>query len=135
VMPRTAPEVGVTAAMHRPIAKTAAMGSTRASTKPTRFRVIRDIDASAAHGPYPDYLARAHARAGISHAVTEAREAIRILVPAHGASSFAETSDLQRIWRDAEVASRHAIVSPETSADLFGSALVGLPQHNVTALV
>src|ERR1700678_2605785 len=91
------------------------------------LRVIREIDASAAHGPYPDYLARAHARAGISHAVKEAREAIRILVSAHGASSFAETNDLQRIWRDAEVASRHAIVSPETNADLFGSALVGLP--------
>jgi len=50
-------------------------------------------------GAYPDYLTRAHARATISHAITEAR------------------------------------VSPETNADLFGSALVGLPQHNVTALV
>jgi 3-hydroxy-9,10-secoandrosta-1,3,5(10)-triene-9,17-dione monooxygenase len=99
------------------------------------LRVIRDIDTQAANGPYPDYLARAHARAGISHAIKEAREAIRILVSAHGASSFAEVNDLQRIWRDSEVASRHAIASPETNADLFGSALVGLPEHNVTALV
>lgn len=97
--------------------------------------VIRDIDTRAAGGPYPDYLARAHARAGISYAIKEAREAIRILVSAHGASSFAEVNDLQRIWRDSEVASRHAIASPETNADLYGSALVGLPEHSVTALV
>jgi alkylation response protein AidB-like acyl-CoA dehydrogenase len=66
--------------------------------------------------------------------VAYAREAIRILVSAHGASSFADSSPLQRIWRDSEVASRHAVVSPDISAEVYGKSLLGI-RGDVTALV
>ena len=57
-----------------------------------------------------------------------AREAIRVLCSAHGASSFAEASPMQRIWRDSEIASRHAVVAPEISALIYGRALMGFTE-------
>jgi 3-hydroxy-9,10-secoandrosta-1,3,5(10)-triene-9,17-dione monooxygenase len=66
--------------------------------------------------------------------VAENIAAIDEVVSAHGASSFAEASPLQRIWRDSEVASRHAVVHPEISAEVYGKSLLGL-RGDVTALV
>lgn len=98
------------------------------------FRTARDVDGAALADRYPDYVTRARMRMGASYAIREAREALRILVSAHGASSFAESSPLQRWWRDSEVASRHAVGVPEVNQDIYGSALVGL-RHNVSQLV
>jgi 3-hydroxy-9,10-secoandrosta-1,3,5(10)-triene-9,17-dione monooxygenase len=50
-----------------------------------------------------------------------------MLVSAHGAASFAESEPLQRIWRDREVASRHAVGHSEINAQLYGQALLGVP--------
>ncbi len=41
---------------------------------------------------------------------------------------------MQRIWRDSETASRHAVVSPEISAEVYGKALPGV-EGGVTGLV
>lgn len=98
------------------------------------YRAAGEIDELAAHGEYPDYDVRARMRMDTGAAVTYAREAIRTLVSAHGASSFAETSPLQRIWRDSETASRHAVVNPEISTEIYGKALLGI-RGDVTALV
>ena len=68
------------------------------------------------------------------HAAESAREAIRVLCSAHGASSFAESSPMQRWWRDSEIASRHAVVSPEISAQVYGRALMGFTD-GITFLV
>jgi alkylation response protein AidB-like acyl-CoA dehydrogenase len=98
------------------------------------YRAAADIDQAAVDGVYPDYAARARVRMDTGTAIENAREAIRVLVSAHGASSFAETSPLQRIWRDSEVASRHAVISPAISSEVYGRALLGLTD-GVTALV
>lgn len=98
------------------------------------YRAAADIDQAAADGVYPDYAARARVRMDTGAAIENAREAIRTLVSAHGAGSFAEASPLQRIWRDSEVASRHAVVSPAISSEVYGRALLGLTD-GVTALV
>jgi alkylation response protein AidB-like acyl-CoA dehydrogenase len=98
------------------------------------YRAAAEIDEAAAQDVYPDYDARAKSRMDTGVAVTYAREAIRTLVSAHGASSFAEVSPLQRIWRDSEVASRHAVVHPEISAEVYGKSLLGL-RGDVTPLV
>jgi alkylation response protein AidB-like acyl-CoA dehydrogenase len=98
------------------------------------YRAAAEIDEAARIGVYPDYDARAKSRMDTGVTVSYAREAIRILVSAHGASSFADSSPLQRIWRDSEVASRHAVVSPEISAEVYGKALLGV-RGDVTALV
>lgn len=98
------------------------------------YRAAAEIDELAARGQYPDYDVRARMRMDTGVAVTYAREAIRTLVSAHGASSFAESSPLQRIWRDSETASRHAVVNPEISTEIYGKALLGI-RGDVTALV
>ncbi|TCK26849.1 acyl-CoA dehydrogenase family protein [Pseudonocardia endophytica] len=98
------------------------------------YRAAAEIDELAAGGEYPDYDVRARMRMDTGVAVTYAREAIRTLVSAHGASSFAESSPLQRIWRDSETASRHAVVNPEISTEIYGKALLGI-RGDVTALV
>lgn len=98
------------------------------------YRAAADIDQAAVDGVYPDYAARARVRKDTGWAIEQAREAIRVLVSAHGASGFAETSPLQRIWRDSEVASRHAVVSPAISSEVYGRALLGITD-GVTALV
>jgi hypothetical protein len=41
---------------------------------------------------------------------------------------------MQRIWRDSETASRHAVISPAVSAEVYGRALLGITE-GVTALV
>lgn len=98
------------------------------------YRAAADIDEAARADGYPDYHARARVRADTGWAVEQAREAIRVLVSAHGASSFAESSPLQRIWRDSETASRHAVVNPAISGEVYGRSLLGI-QEGVTALV
>lgn len=98
------------------------------------YRAAAEIDEAAYHDVYPDYTARAKSRMDTGVAVSYAREAIRILLSAHGASSFAEANPLQRIWRDSEVASRHAVVHPEISAEIYGKSLLGI-QGDVSPLV
>jgi 3-hydroxy-9,10-secoandrosta-1,3,5(10)-triene-9,17-dione monooxygenase len=98
------------------------------------YRAAADIDQAAADGVYPDYAARARVRMDTGWAIEQAREAVRVLVSAHGASSFAESSPLQRIWRDSEVASRHAVINPAISSEVYGRALLGITD-GVTALV
>ena len=73
-------------------------------------------------------MERARTRNDTGHAAESAREAIRVLCSTHGASSFAEASPIQRIWRDSEIASRHAVVAPEISALIYGRALMGFTE-------
>lgn len=92
------------------------------------YRAADDIDAAAKAGRALTYVERARARNDTGHAAESAREAIRVLCSAHGASSFAEASPIQRIWRDSEIASRHAVVAPEISALIYGRALMGFTE-------
>lgn len=92
------------------------------------YRAAADIDDAAAEGREMSYVERARVRNDTGVAIDSAREAIRILCSAHGASSFAEVSPMQRWWRDSEVASRHAVVLPETSALIYGRALMGFTE-------
>ena len=92
------------------------------------YRAAADIDGAAAEGREMSYVERARVRNDTGVAIDSAREAIRILCSAHGASSFAEVSPMQRWWRDSEVASRHAVVLPETSALIYGRALMGFTE-------
>jgi 3-hydroxy-9,10-secoandrosta-1,3,5(10)-triene-9,17-dione monooxygenase len=43
-----------------------------------------------------------------------------------GPSSFATARDIQRFWRDSEVASRHALAEPEIGKQVYGRALFGM---------
>lgn len=92
------------------------------------FRAADDIDDAAKVGRAMTYVERARVRNDTGVAIESAREAIRVLCSAHGASSFAESSPMQRIWRDSEIASRHAVIVPETSSLIYGRALMGFTE-------
>jgi 3-hydroxy-9,10-secoandrosta-1,3,5(10)-triene-9,17-dione monooxygenase len=90
------------------------------------YQAAEALDDAGARGHFPDRLARARIRMDAGQAVVSAREAIRILVSVYGASGFAESSAMQRIWRDSEFASRHPSVNPDIGAQAYGQALLGV---------
>jgi 3-hydroxy-9,10-secoandrosta-1,3,5(10)-triene-9,17-dione monooxygenase len=98
------------------------------------FRAAGEIDAAARRGEKLDYVTRARVRADTGYTAETVRGAIDRLVSAHGASSFADSSPMQRIWRDANTAGRHAVVSPTVSLEVYGKALLGV-DNDVTDLV
>ncbi len=102
-----------------------------------RMHAMRSADAiwaAASEDRIPTYTERARVRMDTGYLATTARKAMDILLSAHGASSFAEVSPMQRMWRDLETCSRHAVVSPEISSEVYGKALLGI-EGGVTALV
>lgn len=98
------------------------------------YRAAEDIDEAAARGVYPDMLVRARVRADSGYVVEKITQAIEKLLFAHGSAGFADSSPLQRIWRDAAVASRHAVVLPPVGYELYGKTLLGL-ENTVTPLI
>ncbi|MGH3634959.1 MAG: hypothetical protein ACRDTS_12910 [Mycobacterium sp.] len=83
------------------------------------------VRAAAASGAYPDVLTRTEVRAGTGSVLSHITNAIDILVSAHGAGSSAEVDPLQRIWRNANVAARHAVTLPAVNYEIYGKALLG----------
>jgi alkylation response protein AidB-like acyl-CoA dehydrogenase len=98
------------------------------------YRAADDVDNAAARSVYPDMLTRARVRADTGYVVEKITQAIDKLMFAHGSAGFAEASPLQRIWRDAAVASRHAVVLPPVGYELYGKALLGV-ENNLTPLI
>jgi len=98
------------------------------------YRAADDVDEAAARGVYPDMLTRARVRADAGYVVEKITQAIDKLMFAHGSAGFAEGSPLQRIWRDAAVGSRHAVVLPPVGYELYGKALLGV-DNTVTPLI
>jgi alkylation response protein AidB-like acyl-CoA dehydrogenase len=95
-----------------------------------------DIDGWAARRETMDYATRARVRADTGWTSTKVREAISLILDAHGAGGFAEASPMQRIWRDANTAGRHAVVNPLVNQEVYGKALLGIgPEGQVTDLV
>ena len=98
------------------------------------YRAADDVDAAATSGIYPDMLTRSRVRADTGYVVEKITQAIDKLLFAHGSAGFADASPLQRIWRDAAVASRHAVVLPAIGYELYGKALLGV-ENNITPLI
>jgi alkylation response protein AidB-like acyl-CoA dehydrogenase len=98
------------------------------------YRGADDIDQAAASNRYPDLMARARIRLDTAWAAHLCRQAIDMLVEAHSTSSLADASPMQRIWRDTEVASRHAIVDWMVNLEIYGKTLLGV-EPNITELI
>ncbi|OAH14389.1 acyl-CoA dehydrogenase family protein [Streptomyces jeddahensis] len=90
------------------------------------YRAVDEVDKAPASGGPLDYAARAHVRARAGFAAQQVLEAVSTLLNVHGASSFADTSPLQRIWRDAGVAARHAGLVPAVGLEVYGKSLLGI---------
>jgi len=100
------------------------------------FRAADDIDSWAARREHMDYLTRARVRADTGWSSKRIREAISLILDAHGASGFADSSPMQRIWRDANTAGRHAIVNSVVNEEIYGKALLGFGiEDQITDLI
>lgn len=100
------------------------------------YRAAADIDEGARRGEYPDYVTRARIKADASYAASCVKDAIDLLLTAHGAGSFAENSPMQRIWRDSNIAVRHGTLLPTASREIYGKALLGFSlDENITKLL
>ena len=98
------------------------------------FRAADDIDDAARCGEVMDYITRARIRADTGVIAGDIKDALDALTSAHGAGSFAETSPMQRWWRDSNTAARHAIILPAIGAEIYGKALLNV-ENTVTPLV
>ncbi|MBB5937896.1 acyl-CoA dehydrogenase family protein [Streptomyces zagrosensis] len=92
-------------------------------------RAATDIDEAAAHGTHLDVLTRARVRADTGHAIHNVLDAINTLLNVHGGGSFADTNPLQRIWRDANTAGRHAVATPAVGMEIYGKLLLGVEER------
>jgi 3-hydroxy-9,10-secoandrosta-1,3,5(10)-triene-9,17-dione monooxygenase len=98
------------------------------------LRAADDLDRAADAGRHPDLTERARVRMDTSLVAKYAREAVELLVQAHGTSSMADHNPLQRIWRDVHVASHHAITEWQVNLEVYGKALLGV-EPNITHLI
>jgi len=98
------------------------------------YRAADDLDRFAAEGRHPDLTARARVRMDTSLAAKYCRDAVELLVQAHGTSSLADYNRLQRLWRDVHVASHHAITEWQVNLEVYGKALLGV-EPNITHLI
>jgi alkylation response protein AidB-like acyl-CoA dehydrogenase len=86
-------------------------------------------DGSAVRGKTLDYDARTEALARCGHAAQQVLEAVDILLDVHGASSFMNANPIQRYWRDANTAARHAGLNAAVGYEVFGKALLGVEER------
>jgi 3-hydroxy-9,10-secoandrosta-1,3,5(10)-triene-9,17-dione monooxygenase len=98
------------------------------------MRAAGDIDRAAESGRTLDYITRARIRGECGYAAKLVRDAVDALVSIGGASSFAETNSIQRMWRDSNVATRHAMLATAPNLEIYGRALLGL-EGNITPFI
>ncbi|HEX5110287.1 MAG TPA: acyl-CoA dehydrogenase family protein [Vicinamibacterales bacterium] len=96
------------------------------------------IDSAAAHvrlacalmddqpGKVMSIRERIASRAHIAWSTGLARDAVDVLFYASGASSIQSNVPIQRFQRDIQALSNHAIMHPQTAAELYGRVLCGL---------
>jgi len=91
------------------------------------YRAADDLDNSATNGL--DYGLRARVKAQFGYVAQQVLEAIHVLVNVHGAATFAQTNLMQQYWRDANTAARHAGLNAAVGYEVFGKALLGVPEQ------
>jgi len=64
-------------------------------------------------------------------AVRLAKQAIDLLAGASGGTSIYEDQPIQRIARDIEAIRLHALMNPDTNAELYGRILCGLAPNTL----
>ncbi len=97
-------------------------------------RAADDLDRFAGEGRLMDLTHRARVRIDTALAAKYCRDAVELLVQAHGTSSLADSNRMQRLWRDVHTASHHAITEWQVNLEVYGKALLGV-EPNVTHLI
>lgn len=88
-------------------------------------RACADIDGAAVARVQLDKLTRVRVRMDTGVISELVKDGIDRLMSVNGASSFADANVLSRVWRDSEIAGRHALVMPELGKEAYGRMLLG----------
>jgi len=89
------------------------------------------VDDTAAAGAPWSLEARVLARGDMGAVGRLAKDAVDILAAASGGSSIYRDVPMQRIQRDMQAASLHALMHPDTNAELYGRMLCGLAPNTL----
>ncbi|MEU5945761.1 acyl-CoA dehydrogenase family protein [Micromonospora sp. NPDC047465] len=89
-------------------------------------RLAGTVDRKAAERAEWTMPERVLARADMGAAVRRSQEAVEVLANASGGSSIYLDNPMQRIRRDIQALSMHALMHPDTNAELYGRLLSGL---------
>ena len=98
------------------------------------FGIADTLDAAFADGTTLTYEDRARMRGACGYAAQQVLTAIETLIDVHGAASFAETSPVQRHWRDASTGAHHAGLNSMVGREVMGKALLGV-QERISPMV
>ncbi|RBB33125.1 acyl-CoA dehydrogenase [Burkholderia reimsis] len=98
-------------------------------------RIVETVEHHALAGVLPDEVTRSRFRMESTRVTRLCREAIDRLMTAYGSAAFMESNPLQLIWRDLNVASRHAGFGMGIPQLVYGRALVGLDPREISYLV
>ncbi|GHJ44221.1 acyl-CoA dehydrogenase [Catellatospora sp. TT07R-123] len=94
-------------------------------------RAAGTLDAKSTAGEAWTTVERARVRADLGRMVELAKGSIDVLKNASGASSIYQSGPLQRISRDIEALSLHAILHPDTNYELYGRVLAGFEPNTL----
>ena len=73
-------------------------------------------------------LERARQKAGCALTIDLLSAALEKIMFAAGSSAFARANELQRFWRDFNMAARHAIYLPDFGYEVYGAMRLGVAQ-------
>ncbi|HVK24309.1 MAG TPA: acyl-CoA dehydrogenase family protein [Actinokineospora sp.] len=95
------------------------------------LRVADLVDSKAASGEEWKLEERARARADMGQVIKLTKEAVDILATASGGSSIYTDIPIQRFSRDIQAVNLHALMHPNTNAELYGRVLCGLEPNTL----
>jgi alkylation response protein AidB-like acyl-CoA dehydrogenase len=93
-------------------------------------RLSAQVDTKADEGAQWKVEERVRARADLGAAVRLVREAVDVLATASGGSSIYTDVPIQHIARDVQAVGLHALLHPNTNAELYGRVLCGLEPNS-----
>jgi alkylation response protein AidB-like acyl-CoA dehydrogenase len=94
-------------------------------------RLASTVDAKAVQGAGWTLGERARARADMGSICRLGKEAVEIFATASGGSSIYTDAPIQRIARDVRAVNLHALMHPNTNAELYGRILCGLEANTI----
>jgi alkylation response protein AidB-like acyl-CoA dehydrogenase len=94
-------------------------------------RLTTTVDTKAEENTEWKLEERARARADVGAVVRLAKEAVEIFATASGGSSIYSGIPIQRINRDVQAVNLHALMHPNTNAELYGRVLCGLEPNTL----
>jgi len=93
-------------------------------------RLASTVDAKGAERAQWKIEERVLARADLGRAVRLVRESVDVLATASGGTSIYTDVPIQRIVRDINAVHQHALMHPNTNAELYGRVLCGLAPNS-----